>query len=215
MVFDERLLERYHAALIELKSRFVLKGPVTLEHLLALPQAVSVSEERMPAERLWEPVRATMHEAVRELVRARHREGAKLAADLRRQLQVIAQHLQAIKRQLPKALEEQRRYLRERLQGLLGHGAAVSTGQLEQALALIKDIDIHEEMVRLESHLTHMRQALASGRPVGKQLDFIAQELMREANTMGAKVNDSLAAQHVVEIKGCIEKIREQGQNLE
>ena len=215
VVFDERLLERYHAALTELKHRFLLKGPVTLDHLLALPQAVSVSEERVPSERLWEPLRATMQAAVRELVHARRREGAKLAVDLRRQLQGIAQHLRAIKRQLPKALEEQRRYLRERLQGLLGHGAAVSTGQIEQALALIKDVDIHEELVRLESHLTHLREALASGRPVGKQVDFIAQELMREANTMGAKVNDPHAAQHVVEIKGCIEKIREQGQNLE
>lgn len=215
VVFDERLLERYHAALMDVKDRFALKGPVTLEHLLALPQVVTVSEERVPSEWLWEPLRATMHAAVRELVRARRREGAKLVADLRRQLRAIAQHLQAIKRQLPKALESQRRYLRERLQGLLGHGATASTGQLEQALALIKDVDIHEELVRLESHLAHMRQALTSGRPVGKQVDFIAQELMREANTMGAKVNDPQAAQRVVEIKGCIEKIREQGQNLE
>ena len=91
----------------------------------------------------------------------------------------------------------------------------MTTGQLEQAAALTKDADIHEELVRLESHLAYMRQTLANSQLVGKRLDFIAQELMREANTTGAKVNDPQAAQHVVEIKSCIEKIREQVQNLE
>lgn len=215
VTFDEPLLQRYYTALVELKSRFGLKGHVTLDHLLALPQAMTVSEDRIPTERFWEPIRQTVQVALRELVRSRQREGAKLVRDLRQQLQDIEQHLGAVKRRLPKALQEQRRLLRERLQGLLGPGAVGSTAQLEQALALIRDADIHEEVVRLESHVIHMRQALSGRRPVGKQLDFIAQELMREANTMGAKVNDPEAARHVVEIKGCIEKIREQGQNLE
>ena len=215
VTFDEPLLQRYHSALVELKGRFGLKGHVTLDHLLALPQAVTISEERVPADRLWDPIKGTVRAAVQDLVRARQREGAKLVADLRRQLQAIERHLRAVKQRLPKALEQQRQQLRERLQALLGPGTAGSVTQLEQAAALVKDTDIHEELVRLESHLAHVRQALTGKRPVGKQLDFIAQELMRETNTMGAKVNDPQAAQHVVEIKGCIEKIREQVQNLE
>ena len=215
VTFDEPLLQRYHGALVELKGRFGLKGAVTLDHLLALPQAVSIAEERIPAERLWESLRQAATEAVRELVRARQREGATLAADLRRQLQAIAQHVQAVKRRLPKALDEQRRALRERLQELLGHSLNLSASQLEQAAALVKDVDVHEEVVRLESHLAFMRQTLSGRQLVGKRLDFIAQELMREANTLGAKVNDPQATQHVVDIKGCIEKIREQVQNLE
>ena len=74
---------------------------------------------------------------------------------------------------------------------------------------------MHEELVRLDSHLAYMRSTLSSHQLVGKRLDFIAQELIREANTLGAKVNDPRAVQHVVDIKGCIEKIREQVQNLE
>ena len=213
--FDEPLLRRYHETLLDLKARFGLKGHVTLEHLLALPQAVAVTEERLAPERLWEPIRTTLIAAVHDLVRARRREGAKLVADLRRQIRTIEQRLRAITRRLPAAMAQQRHYLRERLQGLVGKETASTVAQLEQAAALIKDVDIHEELVRLESHLAHMRRALAGGRPIGKRLDFIAQELMREANTMGAKVNDATAAQHVVEIKGCIEKIREQVQNLE
>ena len=215
VTFDAKLLQRYHDALLALKSQLGLKGPVTLGHVLALPQAVVVSEERAPTERLWEPIRHTTQAAVQELVRARQREGAKLVSDLRKQLQSIEQHVQAIKRRLPKALEQQRRVLREQLKRLLGPDASGSASQLEQAVALVKDVDIHEELVRLESHLTYMRQTLASGQAVGKRLDFIAQELMREANTLGAKVNDPRAAQHAVDIKGCIEKIREQVQNLE
>ena len=213
--FDTQLLKRYHQALVELKQRFGLKGEVTLDHLLAFPQALTVSEERTPAEALWEPIRQTVEAAVHELVRSRQREGAKLVRDIRAQLQRIEARVRAVKRRLPKAFEQQRRRLRERLRELLGSGAAASPGQLEQAAALARDADINEELVRLESHLAHVRQSLSGRALVGKRLDFIAQELMREANTMGAKVNDAEAAQHVVEIKSCIEKIREQVQNLE
>ena len=215
VTFDESLLRRYHDALVQLKGRFALKGAITLEQLIALPHALTVSEEHLPAERLWEPIQEAMKAAVQELVRARKREGQKLVADLRRQLQSINRNLSDVKRRLPKALEQQRQYLRKRIQDLLGHDAPRSPGQLEQVMALAKEADINEELVRLESHLSYVRQALGGGQLVGKRLDFIAQELMREANTMGAKVNDPQAAQHVVEIKGCIEKIREQVQNLE
>ena len=215
VTFDARLLQRYVTALQEIKDRFKLKGQVTLDHLLALPHAVSVTEERVPAERLWGPLKQTAEAAVEDLVRARTREGGRLVADLRRQLQSIERHARAVKQRLPKAMEQQRKRLQERLRELLGTGAARSSSQIEQAAALVKDADVHEELVRLESHLAYIRQTLSSHELVGKRLDFIAQELMRETNTMGAKVNDAHASQHVVDMKGCIEKIREQVQNLE
>ena len=215
VTFDEELVRRYHDALGELKGRFALKGPITLEHLLSLPQALSVTEERVPAERLWESVRQAARAAAQDLVRSRRREGAKLSADIRRQILEIERHVRAVKRRLPKALAQQRRRLRERLMELIGPGAAGSSSQIEQAAALAKDADVNEELVRLASHLAYVRQTLAQAQPIGKRLDFIAQELMREANTTGAKVNDPEAGQHVVEMKSCIEKIREQVQNLE
>jgi uncharacterized protein (TIGR00255 family) len=215
VVFDDALLQRYYDALVALKGRFGLKGPVTLEQLLALPQALTVAEIRPQAEQLWAPIRRSAQAALRELVRSRRREGAKLALDIRQQLQAIERHLAAIKRRLPRALDQQRQRLRERLKELLGSDSAKSASQLEQAASILRDADVHEERIRLESHLAYMRETLAAGQLIGKRLDFIAQELMREANTMGSKVNDPDAAQHVVEIKGCIEKIREQVQNLE
>ncbi|MDP3703490.1 MAG: YicC/YloC family endoribonuclease [Candidatus Omnitrophota bacterium] len=214
VTFDEEMLARYYSALLELKGRFGLKGPVTLDHLLALPHAVTIAEDRVPVEELWDAIRHAAQVAMRELVQMRRREGGRLTADLRRQIGAIERHLRDVKQRLPKALEQQRHHLRERLRELLGAGT-VSVSMLEQAAALVKEVDIHEELVRLDSHLTHMRQALTAGRPLGKQLDFIAQELMREVNTMGAKANDPDAGRHVVAMKGCIEKIREQVQNLE
>jgi len=215
VVFDEALLQRYHTALVELKGRFGLKGSVTLEHLLALPHAVTITEERVPTERVWDAIRQAVHGAVQELVHARRREGARLVTDLQEQVRAIERHLADVRRRLPKASEQQRASLRARLKELLGSEASGSVSRLEEAIALVKDVDIHEELVRLESHLAHVSERLNSHQPVGKQLDFIAQELMREANTMGAKVNDPQAGQHVVEIKSRIEKIREQVQNLE
>jgi uncharacterized protein (TIGR00255 family) len=187
---------------------------VTLEHLLSLPHAVSVTEERPNAERLWASVEAATRHALQALVQSRRREGAKLVADIRGQLAVLERHLRAIRAQRPRALAAQRQALRKRLLELLGAESG-SVARLEEAIALVREPDIHEELVRLDSHLAHVRQALSGGRLIGKQLDFIAQELMRETNTLGAKVNDPGAARHVIEMKGCIEKIREQGQNLE
>ena len=215
VTFDESLLERYYESLLKLKGRFGLKGPITIEHLLALPQAFAVTEERQPVEQLWEPIRLALRAAAQDLVRARQREGNKLIADLRKQLQSIERRVRAIKARLPKALEQQRKRLKQQLHSLLGSRASNSSSVLEQAVSLVKDVDVNEELVRLESHLTYVRQTLAGQQLVGKRLDFVAQELMREANTTGAKVDDPLAAQYVVEIKGCIEKIREQVQNLE
>ena len=214
--FDEPLLKRYVETLTALKSRFGITSPVTLDHLLALPHAMTVAEETLSADDAWETIRRAVHAAAQELAQSRAREGAKLIADLRRQLAAIHAHLQMVTRRLPKALAQQRQRVRERLLELLGPGSSGGAAQLEQAAALVKDVDVHEELVRLESHLTYMRQTLSGSTPlIGKRLDFIAQELMREANTLGAKVNDPEAVQHVVGIKGCIEKIREQVQNLE
>ncbi len=214
VVFDEVLLQGYYEALRKLKMRFRLKGDLTLEHLLALPQAVSIAEEPEPVERLENPILETAQAALKGLVQSRRREGEKLLADLRGQLVAIERLMRTVKTRLPKALEQQRQALREKIQSLLGFDGAGSS-RIEEAVALVKEVDVHEELVRLASHLSHLRQTLAHGPLIGKRLDFIAQELMREVNTIGAKGNDPQAARLIVEMKGHIEKIREQAQNLE
>jgi uncharacterized protein (TIGR00255 family) len=224
VAFDRPLLHGYYGALGRLRREFGLKDPVTLDHLLAVPQAVTIAECQPTIEHVQRPIRAAVVAATAALVQMRRREGERLAEDLRQQLQRIDRDLQAVTRRLPRAAKAQRQRLRARLKELLGQDGSVSSTQLEQAASLVKEADVHEEAVRLQSHLSHVRRVLLparargqqdAGNSVGKRLDFIAQELLREANTMGAKVNDAEAIRRVITMKGCIEKIREQVQNIE
>jgi len=216
VVIDEALVQQYYERLLGLKSRFGLKGKVTIDQLLSLPHILSVKEDHAKAqEQLWPPIRQAVAAALRELVAMRRKEGQRLVKDIRTHTQRIRKRLKTVRADLPKSVARQKQRLRERLKTLVGQAAAGPRAQLQEALAVIKETDIHEELVRLESHLSQAQEALARQESVGKKLDFIAQELMREANTMGAKANDAHIARQVIDIKEAIEKIREQAQNLE
>lgn len=216
VIVDETLAKTYHAQLVSLTRRFGLKGAVSLEHLLSLPQLMTVAENPAQRQVLWAHIKRTLHEALRQLVARRRAEGRRLVADLRAHLQLIRTRLRTVRARRPQAIAHQRQQLRERLKGLFdGATASVSTAQLHEALALVRETDINEELVRLDSHLAHAQQVLGGAPAAGKTLDFIAQELMRETNTLGAKANDAIIARCVIDIKGAIERIREQAQNLE
>jgi len=216
VMLDEPLARAYHAQLVSLKRRFGLKGSVALEHLLALPQLMTVAENPAQRQALWEQVKRTLRQALRQLLARRRAEGRRLVADLRAHLHLIRARLKTVRARLPHAAARQRQQLRLRLKGLFeGATASVSNAQLHEALALVREADVNEELVRLDSHLAHAQQVLRGAPAVGKTLDFIAQELMRETNTLGAKANDAIIARCVIDIKGAIERIREQAQNLE
>ena len=212
---DEALADSYYLTLLQVKQRFGLRGDVTLEQLLSHPSILTLKDERSRRQELWPAIQQTTQLAVQQLLAMRRSEGKRLVKDLRSLLALIAKRVKGIRAQLPKQVAAQKRRLGDRLKSLLGASATMTTGQIHEALTLLKDIDVHEEMVRLESHLAHMEQALSGREAVGKKLDFISQELMREANTLGAKANDAQIVQWCIEIKGAIEKIREQAQNLE
>lgn len=215
VLVDHTLVQAYHERLLELKGRFGFKGSLSLEQILALPRVVEVVEEQAPRQPIWPDARPALERALRELLSMRRAEGRRLAQDIHLQLRRIRTQLRAIKMRLPHNVAQQRQRLRERVKLVVGESAAASPAHLKEAVAVVRDTDIHEELVRLDSHLMHTEQALKADEPVGKKLDFIGQELMREANTMGAKANDPAIVRCVVEIKGAIEKIREQAQNLE
>ena len=211
---ETALAEAYHATLLQLKARLGLKGQVTLDHLLALPRLIEVVEESDQRQTMWPAVRRVIEEAVTGLLAMRKREGQRLLKDLRLQAGGMRAALKAIRARLPQSVVQQKRRLQGRIATLVGGSASVAV-QIQEALAAVKDLDVHEELVRLDSHLTQLQQLLTGGRPIGKTLDFLAQELMREANTLGAKANDAVIVKRVIEVKGAIERIREQAQNLE
>ena len=216
VLLDETLAKAYHAQLVGLARRFGLKGQVSLEHLLSLPQLMTVAENPAQRQAIWAQVKRTMQEALRQLSARRKAEGRRLAKDVRGNLQMIRARMRTVRARLPRAAAHQRQQVRARLKGLFdGATASISAAQLQEAVALVRETDVNEELVRLDSHLAHVQQVLQGATAAGKTLDFIAQELMRETNTLGAKANDAIIARCVIDMKGAVERIREQAQNLE
>jgi uncharacterized protein (TIGR00255 family) len=154
--------------------------------------------------------------AIDRLIEMRIAEGKALADDLKRHCDVIRERLAAIRQHVPGMLEAYRDRLKQRVEELLS-GSNVRLAQedlLKEVSIYAERSDVSEELSRLESHLKQFDNAIISTEPAGRKLDFIAQEMLREANTVGSKAGDAEIAHHVIEIKGCIDRIKEQVQNV-
>src|SRR6266852_4027863 len=174
------------AAAQELKKRLKLKGAVDLAFVARHPDVLAFE-----------------------------REGAVLAAELGGRLDALAEGAAAIERRAPERLSAEFARLK-RAVAELAAGVAVDEQRLAVEVALLADrVDITEELVRLRTHLAACRDALGQDGAVGKQLGFLAQELLREVNTIGSKANDAVITQTVIAMKGALEKFREQLENLE
>lgn len=145
----------------------------------------------------------------------RRNEGARLEENLRHHLSSLLCEVAAIEERSPKCVEEYRMRLTQKLEEVLSNSSVDESRILTEAAIFADKISVDEETVRLRSHINAFCAALDTDKPIGKKLDFIVQEMNREANTIGSKANDITVAEHVVEMKSVIEKIREQIQNIE
>jgi uncharacterized protein (TIGR00255 family) len=155
--------------------------------------------------------------ACEALIGMRENEGEALASELGARLSELTETLTMLKLAAPEMVENRRMRLRERLHTLLsGVSAELEPSRLEQEIALLADrSDVAEELARLQSHRDQMLELIEnSSAPVGKRIDFLLQEMAREANTIGSKVQDSAMTKHVIALKACIEQMREQAQNV-
>jgi uncharacterized protein (TIGR00255 family) len=153
--------------------------------------------------------------ALRGLLSMREREGRALARDLSRRLALLAKHVGHVERLAPGVMERYRAALSGRLQKA-GFADALADERIQRELLLFADrSDITEEVTRLRSHLAQAEQILKAAEPAGRPLDFLAQEMYREINTIGSKANDAAIARHVVDGKSDLERLREQVQNIE
>lgn len=200
----------------ELRDALGLKGELPLD-LIARHSGVLTdgAADESPAQVTWSELEPTVKQAVADCQAMRTREGAALAAELELRFGLMEQGVSAIERLAPRRLVKERDRLRAAVQELLD-GRTVNEDRLVQELAFLAEkLDITEETVRFRTHLKACRDALTQSVPVGKQLGFLAQELGREVNTMGSKANDAEIIAHVVAMKGELEKVREQVENLE
>lgn len=213
---DEERASAVYAAFLRLRDRLAPGADVPLSLLAATPDLfVPTLEEHVEAVRA--AAATAFDAALRALDEMRVREGVALAADVTRRLGVVRKLAQEIAARGPLVIEAYKRRLKERLERLrLTSDVEFDPGRLEQEIALFADrCDVAEELTRLDSHTAHFELLLASTEPVGRRLDFLLQEMAREANTVGAKSQDAVIAHAVVEQKAEIERMREQVQNVE
>jgi uncharacterized protein (TIGR00255 family) len=206
----------YKALLETLQSEAKIKGEITLDHLLKFPEVLEIDEFEAGDERDWALVQRSVLIALEETAKMRNREGAELMKDFEERIRSIATIIGEIELMAKERVPLERHRLQERLKELLANPTVIDEQRLELEITLYADkLDITEECVRFQSHNKFFLDALRNDSAAGRKLNFLVQEMNREANTIGSKANDAAIAHKVVAIKEELEKIREQLQNIE
>ena len=201
--------------LVDLKENLNISGDVKIEHLISLPDLITMEGDEERAEDVWEVAEQAIEIAVKELIKMRKREGQELLKDLNKRLKILDKSIKEIETLSVDRSQIIKTRLFERISELL-NTPEVDEGRLEQEVAILAErMDVTEECVRFHSHNKLFLEALTSSEPPGRKLNFILQEMNREANTIGSKANDVDISHIVVLVKEEIEKIREQVQNIE
>ncbi len=210
---DRHVVREYLCLARELKKKHHLEGELNINTLLALPGVITTLKPNSNHARLWREARKVVAAALRALMKMKQAEGTALARDLAKRIKKIRRALQAIETRVPKRLAERRENLLEQLESL--NIQANPKRVLEEVAFITERLDINEECVRLKSHCTMFLRAITGSAPSGKKLDFIAQEMLRETDTLAAKARDMVISRRAIEIKGEIEKLKEQVRNVE
>jgi uncharacterized protein (TIGR00255 family) len=215
LALDTELARSYHEAMRALQKELNAPGEITISTILQAPGVMRFPEQALNAEEAWPAIDRALRGALSDLIKMREREGKHLAKDLIHRLKAIRRKLKEIHAFHPDVVERYRAVLLDRIQKA-GLPIASDDERLLKEISFFADrADVSEELTRLESHLAQFAHHLRSKEPVGRTLEFIAQEMFRELNTLGAKANDAAISQRVIACKAELEKIREQAQNLE
>jgi len=212
---DIALAKAYHRAIQKLQKQIKLNGSLTLETILRAPGVMKLAETTVDAESVWPCVETALRKGLVQLVKMREKEGRFLTNDLGQRLEFLAAGVSEVRKAAPATVNRYREQLHVRVKEA-GLDVPIDDERLLKEVVVFADrCDITEELTRMESHLKQFREHLNSSEPVGRTLDFLAQEMNREINTIGSKGNAAEVSQQVVRMKAELEKIREQIQNIE
>jgi len=196
---NRKLLKNYLHELNGIKKEFNIKDGLSLDSLIRLPGILSLKENKPTGRHIWDKLKPVFGQALMGLLKARQKEGEALANLLKNRTELLKRDLVFVKQRWTIAIENRIKTIQTQ----------------EERLAFLKGADIAEEIDRLHFHIKNFQQKIASTGAVGKELDFITQEMQREANTLAAKSFDMVISGRAVQMKSQIEKIREQVQNIE
>ncbi len=216
LVVDEALADQYVGILKDLKGRFGLSGEIDLRVLTGFPGLIAMTEEKEDIDAIWSALTEGLEHALTELYRMRAEEGKSLVRDMHRRIDAIEGFMASIHTLAPASVELSRKRISDSLARLLNEPP--DPVRMAQEIAILAErTDVTEELTRLSSHIGQFRMLTSQqgAEAVGRKLDFLLQEMGREANTISSKAMSSEIAHHVVDIKAELEKVREQVQNIE
>lgn len=213
--YNKEIAGEYMKYLSQMAEDFSLSNDVSALSLSRYPEVLSMEEQAPDEKEIWEELKKALTGAAEGFVESRIQEGENLKSDLLVKLDGMLEHAEFISRRSPKIINEYKTKLKEKVKELLAD-AQIDENRLLMEVTIYADkVCVDEEIVRLKSHIGTTRAALTEGGSIGRKLDFIAQEMNREANTILSKVNDLELSNRAIELKTEIEKVREQIQNIE
>ena len=212
---NHSLVQGYLKALGEIAETYGLRNDVSVMSLARYPDLLTVHREAEDEEAVWAAVRTVADVALNRFLQMREKEGEKLQEDILSRAAAILEAVGQVEERSPQTVREHMDKVQARMRELLGTATVDEQRLLTEAALFADKIAVAEETVRLRSHISQLEHMLAGNEAVGRKLDFLVQEINREANTIGSKAQDVQLARVVVDIKAEIEKIREQIQNIE
>ena len=213
--YNETLAAEYLSYFKQMQETFGLDNDIRVSTLSRYPEVLTMEEQVVDEEELWNGLQKALEGAFKQFVETRIVEGENLKKDILAKLDEMLELVAYIETRSPEIITEYRAKLENKVKELL-EDAQIDEGRIAAEVVIFADkICTDEETVRLKSHIEHMRSTLSASEGIGRKLDFIAQEMNREANTILSKANDLEVSNHAIDLKTSIEKVREQIQNIE
>ena len=213
--YNARIAREYWNYLSQMAEEFGIENDVRVSSLARFPDVLAMEEEPVDPEGIWENLQQVLIDAAKMFDETRVREGEFLRDDLNGKLDEMMGHVEFISGRAPGLIETYRKNLQDKVTELL-EGANIDDTRIAQEVTIYADkVCVDEELVRLRSHIEATRQGRKRSGSIGRKLDFIAQEMNRESNTILSKTDDREVSDHAIELKTSVEKIREQVQNIE
>jgi uncharacterized protein (TIGR00255 family) len=215
LLLDHTLAQQYYDALQRLQESLGLPGTIDLSQIASLRDVFRVEEASADVENDWDIIAQGLDAALQALQTMRRQEGEVLRRDFSQRLQAMAQQSQSIRQRVPQVVVEYQQRLEQRVKELFAQFDLDPNRVAQEAILFAERSDITEELTRLDAHMQACTRLLSSSEAVGRKIEFLVQEMHREVNTIGSKSNDTVIAHSVVELKSELERMREQGQNIE